>query len=250
VFLSRDVAPSIIGSVVSGIQMSGMPQLTIFAPMKPAGATPMIVNGWPLIWYVDPTTNGSEPYFPSQAWKLSTATGGAPSWSSASVNSLPRQADTPSVRKKLPETYWPLAVSGGADDPARRTPSAALPAWSAVRSWKPGVLARNSLYASHGKRLQSFGSSLPSWLYPPQLQQRAWSLMRQSCSGSAPGIELSITCCTSVKMAVVAPMPSASVSTAVRVKPGDLRNRRNACKKSASMISRGKGGMGRSCAVK
>ena len=33
---------------------------------------------------------------------------------------------------------------------------------------------------------------------------------------------------TSVKMAVLAPMPSASVITAVSVKPGDLRNWRNA----------------------
>ena len=85
VFLIRAVVPNINGSAVSGIQISGMPQLVIFAPTKPAGATPMIVNAWPLIWYVDPTTEGSEPYFSCQAWKLITATGGAPSWSSASI---------------------------------------------------------------------------------------------------------------------------------------------------------------------
>src|ERR1700722_16666944 len=96
-FLSFAVVPNDIGSAVSVIQISGMPQLTIFAPMKPAGATPMIVNAWPLIWYVDPTTEGSEPYFSCQAWKLITATGGAPSRSSASTNSLPRQAETPNV---------------------------------------------------------------------------------------------------------------------------------------------------------
>src|SRR5580692_9151452 len=123
-------------------------------PMKPAGATPMIVNARPLIWYVDPTTEASERYFSCQAWKLITATGGAPSWSSASINSLPRHADTPRVWKKLPETYWPLAVSGGPDEePARRTASETLSAWSAARSWNPVAFARNSLYASHGKRL-------------------------------------------------------------------------------------------------
>src|SRR5580693_3517094 len=105
-----------MGSVVIGIQISGMPKFTIFAPTNPAGATPMIVNAWPLIWYVDPTADGSEPYFSCQAWKLITATGGAPSRSSASINSLPRHADMPRVSKKFPETYWPFAVSGGPDE--------------------------------------------------------------------------------------------------------------------------------------
>ena len=56
-------------------------------------------------------------------WKLITATGGAPSWSSASVKSRPRQAEMPNVSKKLPETYSPLRVSTGADEPVRRTAS-------------------------------------------------------------------------------------------------------------------------------
>ena len=47
VFLIRAVFPNINGSVVSGIQISGMPQSTIFAPTKPAGATPMIVKAQP-----------------------------------------------------------------------------------------------------------------------------------------------------------------------------------------------------------
>src|ERR1700733_4544328 len=164
-FLSFAVVPNDIGSAVSGIQISGMPQLTIFAPMKPAGATPMIVNAWPLIWYVEPTSEGSEPYFCCQAWKLITATGGAPSWSSAAVKSLPRHADTPRVSKKLPETYWPFAVSGGpGDEPVRRSARVVLPASRAARFSKAGVLARKSWYASQGKRLQSFGSPSPSWV--------------------------------------------------------------------------------------
>src|SRR6266404_8582114 len=72
---------------------------------------------------ISPTTDGSDPYFPCHAWKLITATGGVPSWSSASVNRRPRQAEMPNVLKKLPETYSPLAVSTGAAEPARRTPS-------------------------------------------------------------------------------------------------------------------------------
>ena len=61
--------------------------------------------------------------------------------------------------------------------------------------------------------------------------------MRHSCSGFATGSERSITCCTSVKIAVVAPMPSPSVINAVAVKPGDLWSWRRACLKSDSMLS-------------
>jgi hypothetical protein len=45
--------------------------------------------------------------------------------------------------------------------------------------------------------------------------------MRQSCSGRTTGSDRSITCCTSVKITVVAPMPRARVRTATAVKPGD-----------------------------
>jgi hypothetical protein len=48
------------------------------------------------------------------------------------------------------------------------------------------------------------------------------------------GSDLSITWCTSVKMAVVAPIPNASVTTAVVVTPGAFRSCRTASRKSAS----------------
>src|SRR5437879_793556 len=103
-----------------------MSSSAIFAPKKPGGAIPMTVNGWLLRSYVAPTTDGSDPYFPCQAWKLITATGGAPSRSSASVNRRPRHVEMPKVSKKLPETYSPLAVAtGAAAEPARRTPECA-----------------------------------------------------------------------------------------------------------------------------
>ena len=75
-------------------------------PMKPAGATPMIVNARLLIWYVDPTTEGSEPYFSCQAWKLITATGGAPSWSSASPDTANGQYVSGNFLKTLGESAW------------------------------------------------------------------------------------------------------------------------------------------------
>ena len=45
-------------------------------------------------------------------------------------------------------------------------------------------------------------------------------------SGSANGSGRSITALTTLKMAVLAPMPSATVSTTARVNSGDFRNRR------------------------
>src|SRR5215472_9795369 len=152
------------GSVVNGSQKSGMSAAAIFAPTKPGGAIPIIVNGWPLNWYVAPTIEGSEPYFPCQAWKLNTATGGAPSQSSASVKKRPRHAEMPNVSKKLPETYSPLAMATGTGEPARRTLKWALPSpiWNAASCSNAGVLARSTLNASHEKRFQSFdGRSLP-----------------------------------------------------------------------------------------
>ena len=145
IFLSRAVGPLTRGSVVNGSQKSGISPPSTFAPKKLGGAIPIIVNGLPLIWYVAPTTNGSDPYFPCQVWKLITATGGALSWSSASVSRRPRHAEMPNVLKKFPETNSPLNASAGAPAPARRTPNPALPTWKAARSSNAAVLARKSL---------------------------------------------------------------------------------------------------------
>src|SRR5215468_1882638 len=161
-----------------------------------------------------------------------TATGGAPSTSSASDINLPIQGCTPKALKKLPDTYSPFRVSACARDPALRTPSGALPACSAARSMNSGVCARKFLYASQ-ENSEKFPSS--PWVYPPQLQQRTLSPILHNSSGLVTGSDFSITCCTSVKIAVVAPIPSARVITAVVVNPGALRICRNASRKSASI---------------
>src|SRR5580700_10002777 len=160
-----------------------------------------------------------------------TATGGAPSWSSASVISLPIQGCTPKVLKKLPDTYSPLRVSACAFDPTLRTPSGALPACSAARSANSLVLARKCLYASQENSEKSPSSP---WVYPPQLQQRTLSPILHNSSGLVTGSDFSITWCTRVKIAVVAPIPSASVITAVVVIPGALRSCRSASRKSVN----------------
>ena len=68
----------------------------------------------------------------------------------------------------------------------------------------------------------------------PFLQHCSLSPTRSRVDGSCTGNDRRSTACTRVKMAVVAPMPSARVRTAVRAKPGDRRNCRNACFRSAN----------------
>src|SRR6185437_4582166 len=60
------------------------------------------------------------------------------------------------------------------------------------------------------------------------MQQFSLSPMRISWLGVTTGSDFSSTACTSVKIAVVAPMPSASVNIAVIVNPGVRINCRNA----------------------
>src|SRR5580704_357602 len=99
----------------------------------------------------------------------------------------------------------------------RRTPTRSFPAWKAASSTKPGVPSRKVLYLSYEKSDQSSRR-------PPLTQQSSTSPIRTSSLGLATGKDLSNTACTRVKMAVVAPIPSASVNTAVAVKPGALAN--------------------------
>src|SRR5438874_12179939 len=51
---------------------------------------------------------------------LITATGGAPSRSSASVNRRPRHVEMPKVSKKLPETYSPRSEEHTSELQSRR----------------------------------------------------------------------------------------------------------------------------------
>src|SRR5206468_6639628 len=106
-----------------------------------------------------------------------------------------------------------------------------LPACSAASSVNSGVCARKYLYISHENREKSPSSPC---VYPPQLQQQTLSPTRHNSSGLVTGSDFSITWCTSVKIAVVAPIPSPSVMSAVVVTPGAFRNCRTASRKSGS----------------
>src|SRR4029434_8404520 len=61
--------------------------------------------------------------------------------------------------------------------------------------------------------------------------------MRTSCSGFSKGSGLRRTASKTVKMAVLAPIPSARVRTAIRVNPGDFLSSRRAKRKSVSIRS-------------
>ncbi len=69
-----------------------------------------------------------------------------------------------------------------------------------------------------------------NWGYEKRVFSASLSLIltRKSCSGSGTGSDFKRTALTKVKMPVLAPIPSAKVSTATNVKPGLLRICRNA----------------------
>ena len=96
-----------------------------------------------------------------------------------------------------------------------------MPAWKAVSCSNSGT--------SPLMRSKSGNENIPQRSCgPPCTQQLSPSPMRYSRDGSPTGSDFSITAWMSVKMAVVPPMPSASVSTAVAVKTRAERNLRRA----------------------
>ncbi len=70
-------------------------------------------------------------------------------------------------------------------------------------------------------------TAVVSGAQPPALVPSSTSPCVTSLAGFGNGKGRSNTPSTIEKMAVVAPMPNASVSTAVSVNPGDLRNWRS-----------------------
>ena len=89
------------------------------------------------------------------------------------------------------------------------------------------LMAVNESECSPKARIQPFGKKLTS----PELYSIRAS---RSCCGKGSGRSMMES--TSEKIAVFAPIPSASVSTAVSVNPGDFRNCRNANFRSFSIL--------------
>lgn len=112
-----------------------------------------------------------------------------------------------------------MARSGrGADStPSRRTLKRGVAAWKAMSCSNSGVSAfRRSNSGNENIPQRSCG--------PPCTRQLSPSPMRYNAAGSATGSDFSITAWMRVKIAVVPPMPSARVRTAVAVKICAARN--------------------------
>src|SRR5579871_113585 len=69
-------------------------------------------------------------------------------------------------------------------------------------------------------------------MYPPLTQQSSRSPRRYKVAGFETGSERSRIACTSVKIAVLAPMPRETVRITVAANPGDLASWRMASRKS------------------
>ena len=175
-----------------------------------SGTTPTTVQGWSSSRSARPTTSGSRPNSRCQSDALITAIAGPPLRSSSVVKVRPTIGSTPSMGRR------PLETSSA----ARRTGSPA----GGVRFTSPAISApsRSSVVARVSKSWKS-GTDAGSRVVP---LCRSVSHTITSRPKSATGAGRSSTPSSTEKMAVLAPMPSASTITARRVKAGCLASAR------------------------
>ena len=165
--------------------------------------TPMMVYGWPSSVMEPPRTSGSDPRRPSQKRWVTTATGSAPSHVSSPVKVRPSAAETPSVRKKSPSTSRMRITSGRSPPVSVRQRPAFAPQDSKVRVlW-----------------LQSLKFGMESEIEKPE---GAMTSGTKRSSGSLTGRGSRSTALATLKIAVLAAIPSAMVNAATMAKPGRL----------------------------
>ena len=140
---------------------------------------------------------------------------------SPSPNSRPWAACTPRARKRCSSTPAERTRSGRS--PAVRLTSPVVYAPTAANDW---LISRNSMY-SGGETQNSVKPSPGNWV-----------VRYISCSGAGYPSGRRITLLTMEKIAVLAPMPSASVSTATAVNPGARRSSRHEYRTSWSSVCR------------
>ena len=151
-----------------------------------------------------PTTVGSPPKRVRQNVSLSTTASGAPGTLSAAANVRPTSGRTPKTSKNPDVTHWRDTLSGAPSAPAI-TMAPTFGAKPAMPS-KVRVRSRQSMRFGGDTRLRD------------PLSVRSASITRRSgwCAGSGRSSVAS----TSAKMALLAPMPSASVAAARAVNAG------------------------------
>ena len=167
----------------------------------------MTVYGSLFMMNVFPITSWSDAKRRFQYPLVSTATGyracPAPS---AAVKSRPRTVCAPSIERKFVVTRRPVTCSGSPPPVIVPVPTSSRPISS--KDW---LCSRQS---------RKFGADGPSrWI--PSLRSVSQTIAVRSEPGK--GNERSSTELTTLKIAVLAPMPSPRTSSATSVKPGILR---------------------------
>src|SRR5262245_1454820 len=180
-------------------------------PKKPGSTTPTMGNGLPSSWIVFPITSAAPPYSLSQKLALITATAGQPRKSSARESRRPTTGCTPSIGKKSPLTQL--------DGTRRASPPFARLNVETLYAAAPEKTSCRSRIASH--------SGFVKVLLPSE------RVTRMSSSGWLTGSDLKSTALISVKIAVLAPIPSPSDSTATIE-----RWRRTQCAERVSQVGR------------
>ena len=95
------------------------------------------------------------------------------------------------------------------------------------------IAASDSKLPACARQSRKFGCEVANVGQP---RSTLLSQMRTSRSGSAKGSGRNITALTTLKIAVLAPTPSASVTAATRVKPGLFRSARPAYRRSCKRV--------------
>ena len=158
---------------------------------------------------VRPTMRGSEPNRRRQRASLRSTAAGPPGRSSSAVKPRPMAGTTPSTAGASAVMY-PVRSRSGAPLPVRLTDPSAKAATRA----NDRVRSRSSQYSG------TLSSACGSWVRCPQIIARR--------SGRSYGSARRSTPFTTLKMAVLAPMPRASVINATAVNPGRWRRPRSA----------------------
>ncbi len=176
----------------------------------PGASTPTTVCGRPATVTMRPSTSGSPPNVRCQKPWASTTTPERPGRCSSVANPRPRPTGMPSMSKSPSLTLAPRTSRGSPAPSSVKTPVAYASTASKVRLPSRTVMK----------------SGAESAVYAVPSGYSVLTTCRRSASRYGSGSRR--TPCTTLKMALVAPMPSASVSTATAVKPGARRRVRSA----------------------
>ena len=195
----------------AGVRALGVQSSVAMGKSKLAGMTPVTRKFWSSRRMFLPTMAGSAAKRRRQRRSLRTTSRSRPGWSSPSWKPRPSAGWTPRVVKKLALTSVCMARSGSPPAPT-------------MLAMPPSHVARlSSVVVSRRMSSRSAGASL---FHSLGLSGMRWrTITRVSRCGKAMGFHRRES--QTLKTAVVAPMPSASVSTAVAAKPGDLRSMRS-----------------------